>query len=214
MWISALAIEHDVDSNHVAGIRRWSRPTRMPGDNRSPMLTYDLVPNRPRDASAIERRLLELAHTTDAKITAPALAYFAPCSIDDAAAVLDDLAARDRLHMEIEDDGTVVYHLLGRQKIAGPAPRAALVPMGWPRRGPSPLVAAVLSMIVPGAGHLYAGRLGVALLWFLVVGVGYALIVPGLVLHLFSIASAALAARRRELELTGARLALAPFSAP
>lgn len=165
--------------------------------------------NRPRDASAIERRLLELAHTTDAKITAPALAYFAPCSIDDAAAVLDDLAARDRLRMEIEDDGTVVYHLLGRQRIAAPA----LVPAVRLHRGPSPLVAAALSMVVPGAGHLYAGRLGAALLWFLVVGVGYALILPGLVLHLFSVASAALAARRRELELAGARLLLSAFHA-
>jgi hypothetical protein len=176
------------------------------------------VPTRPRDASAIERRLLELAHTTDAKITAPALAYFAPCSIDDAAAVLDDLAARDRLTMEIEDDGSVVYHLLGRQKIADPAvaaptaaalPHTALVPIAHPRRGPSPLLAAALTVLVPGAGHLYAGRLAAAVLWFLVVSMGYVLIVPGLVLHLFSIASAAAAARRRELELASARWQLA-----
>ena len=185
----------------------------MTSDNPSPMLTYLAVPDRPRDASAIERRLLELAHTTDAKLTAPALAYFAPCSIDDAAAVLADLAARDRLRMEIEDDGTIVYHLLGRQRIAAAAPRAALVPAVRPHHGPHPAIAAALSMVVPGAGHLYAGRLVAALLWFLVVGVGYALILPGLVLHLFSIASAALAARRKQLERVGAQLELSPFSA-
>jgi hypothetical protein len=51
-------------------------------------------------------------------------------------------------------------------------------------------------MFVPGAGHLYAGRVIAAFLWFLVVGAGYALILPGLVLHLFSIVSAAAAANR------------------
>jgi hypothetical protein len=175
------------------------------------------VSNRITDASAIEHRLLELAHTTDAKLTAPALAYFAPCSIDDAGRVLDDLAARDRLGMEIEDDGTVVYNLLGRQKLAAPRPAAtssapptALVPIARPHDGPSPLLAAVLSMLIPGAGHLYAGRIMAAVLWFLVVSVGYALILPGLVLHLFSIASAAVAARR--IETTRSRLPLAAYS--
>lgn len=46
-------------------------------------------------ADAIERRPLDLAYTTTAKLTATALAYYAPCSIDDATLVLDDLAARD-----------------------------------------------------------------------------------------------------------------------
>jgi hypothetical protein len=160
------------------------------------------VSNRITDAGAIEARLLELAHTTDAKITAPALAFYAPCSLDDAARLLDDLAARDRLHMEIEDDGTVVYQLPGRQKLTAPhaplQPHAALVPLQRPAHGPSPLLAALLSALVPGAGHLYAQRPVAALLWFVVVGLGYTLLFPGLVLHLFSIAAAASSARRLE----------------
>ena len=156
--------------------------------------------NRLKDASAIEQRLLELAHTTDAKITAPALAYFAPCSLDDATRVLDDLTTRNRLSMEIEDDGTIVYQMFGRQKLLPPLPpllpQAALVRAGGGRPDASPLIAAVLSVIVPGAGHLYAGRVAAAILWFVVVGMGYALLFPGLVLHLFSIVSAASAARR------------------
>jgi hypothetical protein len=189
----------------------------MAGDNKSPMVTYSSVSNRITDASAIEHRLLELAHTTDAKLTAPALAYFAPCSIDDASRVLDDLAARDRLGMEIEDDGTVVYSMLGRQKLAAPrppvtaAPHTALMPISRLHDGPSPLLAAVLSTLVPGAGHLYAGRILAGVLWFFVVSAGYALILPGLILHLFSIASAAVAARR--LETPRPRLPLAAFSA-
>jgi hypothetical protein len=173
----------------------------MGGDRRVFRDYRVIVTHRITDPSAIEARLLELAHTTDAKLTAPALAYFAPCSLDDAGRVLDDLAAHDRLGMEIEDDGTVVYQLHGRQRFTAPPPvapppPAALVPITRPAAGPSPVLAAALSALVPGAGHLYAGRFAAALLWFVVVSLGYVLILPGLVLHLFSIASAAVAARR------------------
>jgi hypothetical protein len=144
---------------------------------------------------AIEQRLLELAYTTDVKITATALAYFAPCSIEDATRVLEELAARDRVNMEIESDGTVVYHVRARERFA---PRA-LVP-AVERAAPAtpfhPLAAALLSVFVPGAGHAYVGRIAAGVMWFLVVSLGYVLILPGLVVHLFSIASAAAAARR------------------
>lgn len=153
--------------------------------------------DRLRDTSAIEQRLLELAHTTDAKITAPALAYFAPCSLEDATRVLDELTTRNRLSMEIEDDGTIVYQMFGRQQLAAPPPRGALVRIEHGRPDASPLVAGLLGVLVPGAGHLYAGRFVAAILWFLVVSAGYALIFPGLVLHLFSVVSAAAAAARR-----------------
>lgn len=162
------------------------------------------------DAGAIEQRLLELAHTTDAKITAPALAYFAPCSIDDASRVLDDLAARNWLTMDVEDDGTIVYQLQGRQRLAvRPLTRAVEIP----RRRPSasPALAATLGVFVPGAGHLYAGRIGAAILWFFIVSMGYALLLPGLVLHLFSVVSAASTAHR--LNAASSPRLLAPWSA-
>ena len=151
---------------------------------------------RPLDATAIERRLLDLAYTTDVKITVTALAYYARCSIDDAARVLDDLAAHDRLRMDVEDDGTVVYHLLGRQKLAPAAP-PPLARVISPRiRAVSPMLAAVLTVLVPGAGHLYARHVVAAVAWFAAVSLGYALILPGLLLHLASIVSAAGAAHR------------------
>jgi TM2 domain-containing membrane protein YozV len=166
------------------------------------MLIHTYV-NRITDASTIEARLLELAHTTDATLTAPALAYYAPCSLDDAARVLENLAARDQLTMHVDDDGAIRYELPGRQKLALATMPAVLTP-AWrdlpPRRHASPLVAAALSaFVLPGAGHVYAGRVVAGLLWFLVVALGYTLIVPGLVLHLFSIVSAAGAAARHNL---------------
>jgi hypothetical protein len=185
-----------------------------------PAMPYIIsVSQRISDAGAIEARLLELAHTTDAKLTAPALAYFAPCSLDAAGRVLDDLTVRDRLSMEIEDDGTVVYQMPGRQKLAPPrtpvAPpfAPALVPVVRAAYGPSPLLAGVLSAMVPGAGHLYAERPIAAVLWFLVVGLGYTLLVPGLILHLFSIAGATSSARARQLEAARARPLLPSFTA-
>ena len=157
-----------------------------------------MLVTRLTDPSAIEARLLELAHTTDAKITAPALAYFAPSAIADVQAVLDGLAARDQLSMDVEDDGTVVYAMRGRQKFASrptPSLRPALVRVP-PAPTASPLLAAALTLFIPGAGHLYTGRFVAAILWFLVVGLGYVLILSGLVLHLFAIASAANAAHQ------------------
>jgi TM2 domain-containing membrane protein YozV len=146
------------------------------------------------NADAIERRLLDLAYTTNAKLTATALAYYAPCSIDDATRVLDDLAARDRLEMTIEDDGTVVYELRGRQQIAAPTapPTQALVPV---ERSSSPLLAAILTAFIPGAGHVYTGRIAAAVIWFVAVGLAYGLILPGVILHVCAILSAARSAR-------------------
>ena len=57
--------------------------------------------------------------------------------------------------------------------------------------------AAVLSMVVPGAGQLYAGRPLSAIAWFALVTMGYMLlIVPGVLLHILCIASAAAAAHQ------------------
>jgi hypothetical protein len=151
------------------------------------------------DNRTIEQRLLDLAYTTDAKLTATALAYFAPCSIEDAARVLDDLAAKGRLTMDVQDDGSIVYELLGRQKLA-PAvrplrPEIVRAP-GRAAHAPSPMVAALLTVLIPGAGHLYARHVFGAVMWFMLVSIGYVLVLPGLVLHMWSIISAAAAAQR------------------
>jgi len=44
------------------------------------------MPQIPRtsDPAVIEHRLLDLAYTTETVITAPVLAYYTPCSIEDA----------------------------------------------------------------------------------------------------------------------------------
>ena len=56
----------------------------------------------------------------------------------------------------------------------------------------SPGVAAVLSLVIPGAGQMYKGQVLNGLVWLIVVVVGYvAMIVPGLILHICCIIGAA-----------------------
>jgi TM2 domain-containing membrane protein YozV len=169
-----------------------------------------MMPKRTSDPAVIEHRLLELAYTTDAKITAQLLAYFAPCSIEDAEKVLDDLTARNRIQMEVHDDGTLIYNLPDRQRLQ---PSRAIEVPHRPQplairgnRDASPGLAALLSTLVPGAGQAYTGRWLAGLLWLFAVTAGYTLLLPGLILHLLCIVSAASYAHR--LNSTLARLQL------
>jgi TM2 domain-containing membrane protein YozV len=165
-----------------------------------------MTTNHTTERHVIEHRLLELAYTTDVKITGPALAYFVPCSIEDAEQVLESLAGRGRITMEVGDDGSIVYQIPDRQKLqprveAAPPRAISIVPVSLPfairgGRQASPGVAALLSLVIPGAGQLYAGRFVSAILWFLFVTAGYALILPGIFLHLMCIGAAAGAAYR------------------
>jgi len=178
---------------------------------------------RTDDVNVIEHRLLELVYTTDAPITAPALAYFAPCSLEDAEKVLDNLVSRGRIQMDVSDDGTISYTFPNRYKLTPRsepvvAPSMSLTPHGTPhgpyplvtrgRRQASPTIAAVLSLFIPGAGQLYTGNVISALLWFVLVTAGYTLILPGIFLHLLCIALAASSAHRLNSSLT--RLSLEP----
>jgi TM2 domain-containing membrane protein YozV len=56
----------------------------------------------------------------------------------------------------------------------------------------SPGVAAVLSFFIPGLGQLYKGNVGGGILWFIAVALGYVMfIIPGVILHIICIVSAA-----------------------
>ncbi len=56
----------------------------------------------------------------------------------------------------------------------------------------SPGVAAVLSFFIPGLGQLYKGNILGGFLWFVLVIIGYfVFIIPGVILHIVCIVSAA-----------------------
>ncbi|MFD2825881.1 TM2 domain-containing protein [Leeuwenhoekiella polynyae] len=56
----------------------------------------------------------------------------------------------------------------------------------------SPGVAALLSFFIPGVGQMYKGDVGTGIAWLIVTYIGYfLLIIPGLILHLICIITAA-----------------------
>lgn len=60
-----------------------------------------------------------------------------------------------------------------------------------PQKPINPGTAAVLSLLIPGAGQMYKGQVGLGFLWLFLVPVGYLmLILPGLVLHIFCVVDA------------------------
>ena len=59
------------------------------------------------------------------------------------------------------------------------------------RHGPHPGISAVLSVLVPGLGQVYSGRLLAGGLWFLGTGFAYwAILVPGFLVHAVCVWSA------------------------
>jgi TM2 domain-containing membrane protein YozV len=61
----------------------------------------------------------------------------------------------------------------------------------------SPGLAAVLSLVIPGAGQMYKGQVGLGLIWLFIVIAGYLLfIIPGLILHIICIVTAASGAQK------------------
>jgi TM2 domain-containing membrane protein YozV len=64
-----------------------------------------------------------------------------------------------------------------------------------PAKYVNPGVAALASLVWPGAGQMYAGRIGTGLAWGAFTLAGYLLIVPGLILHVLCMFSAASHAR-------------------
>lgn len=59
------------------------------------------------------------------------------------------------------------------------------------RRAPSPGVAAVLSVLIPGLGQVYGGRLLAGAVWFLATTCAYsAVLLPGFLIHALCVWSA------------------------
>ncbi len=65
------------------------------------------------------------------------------------------------------------------------------------RRPPSPGLAAVLSVLLPGLGQVYSGRLLAGALWFGLTWLSYwAVLIPGFLVHALCIWSAYQCAKR------------------
>lgn len=91
---------------------------------------------------------------------------------------------------EIQDAAIVCRFC--KADLAANTPGATTTVVVQGRAALSPGVAAILSLLIPGAGQMYGGHVGAGIIWLVAVVVGYVmLIVPGLILHIVCIVSAA-----------------------
>jgi TM2 domain-containing membrane protein YozV len=78
----------------------------------------------------------------------------------------------------------------------GATPADPAAPVASPPAVRSRLIAVLLSVIIPGAGHVYARRPVAGLVWFAVCLAAYSwLLVPGLIMQGLCVLSAAFARR-------------------
>ncbi len=133
-------------------------------------------PTVPKPMDDFEVRFLEFAYQTTATLNVPAVAHALRLPTAEVSDRLEDMAARDVIGRDVDDEGNVFFTIPGRPTARPPAnpPPVTVAPYGQlqhvspPAEGTA-VAALVLNIIVPGSGSLVAGRtsMGVAqlVLW-------------------------------------------------
>lgn len=153
------------------------------------------------DFEEFEQLVLKVLFETEMPVTAAHLAYLSRISVRNAEKHLARMVEQGTLLVRTGAEGAIEYTYPGRRP-AAPASAAAMVgPPGIsigdnfflslrPRH--SPITAVLLSMLIPGAGHIYSGRAGAGVAWMATTLMGYACcFLPGLFLHGLCLVSSA-----------------------
>ncbi|MEP6653994.1 MAG: hypothetical protein ABJA82_11575 [Myxococcales bacterium] len=168
------------------------------------------------DFEEFEQLVLRVLFETDVPITAAHTAYLARVSVRTAERHLARMVEQGTLLVRTGGgssvmgnglasagghEGVVEYYYPGRKPIAASAASIAVGPpaitIGDPfltslRVRPNPMTSVLLSMLIPGAGHIYSGRAGSGIAWMATTLMGYACcFLPGLFLHGLCLVSAA-----------------------
>jgi TM2 domain-containing membrane protein YozV len=122
-------------------------------------------PTAPKPMDDFEVRFLEFAYQTTATLNVPAVAYALKLPTAVVSDKLEDMAARDVIVREVDDEGNVYFTIPGRVSARAPAhpplQRVAepgqIVHVSPPSEGTA-VTALVLNIIIPGVGSLVAGR--------------------------------------------------------
>ncbi len=137
-----------------------------------------------------EQKFLELAYNSTGTINAPSVAYALKIPIADAEERLEELAARDVLVRDVDDEAMVFYRLPGRAQGAGKAlvkappkalqqrdPSSAIQPAATPQQ----MTGLLLNLVLPGVGSLVAGKTveGVLQLIMLLIGLPLCFVLIG-----------------------------------
>ena len=160
------------------------------------------------DFDEFEQLVLKVLFETDVPVTAAHVAYLGRISVRTAERHLARMVEQGTLNVRTNAAGIVEYIYPGRKPLAARVhsdvsvgPPAISVPMqGLGNDGffltlrprPNPVTSVMLSMLIPGAGHIYAGRPGAGVAWMATTLMGYACcFLPGLFLHGLCLVSAA-----------------------
>ena len=138
---------------------------------------------------AFEQRVLDVLFTTTIPITPAHMAWVGQLPIAEAEKHLEHMVESGVLHKDCDLDSGAISYVYPQRALLPPLGPRHLVPIVQ-RPLYSPTLAAVLSVLLPGAGHIYSGRAKAGVLWMVAVMAGYmALVVPGIILHILCIAS-------------------------
>jgi hypothetical protein len=157
------------------------------------------------DFDEFEQLVLKVLFETDVPITAAHVAYLGRISVRTAERHLARMVEHGTLVVRTSAAGIVEYVYPGRKPLVpqsamgatgaflGPPPISAGDSFFLTLRPkPNPVTAVMLSMLIPGAGHIYAGRAGAGVAWMATTLMGYACcFLPGLFLHGLCLVSAA-----------------------
>jgi hypothetical protein len=146
------------------------------------------------DFAEFERLVLRILFETNVPLTATHIAYLGGISVRTAERYLARMAEEGSLVLRANTEGQIEY-LYPSRRLLGPGLAEDGTPFGpdaFRRPASSPLTAVLLSMLIPGAGHIYSGRAGAGVAWMASTLAGYAcFFLPGLFLHGLCMVSAA-----------------------
>jgi hypothetical protein len=164
------------------------------------------------DFAAFERLVLEVLFETRDPLTVPHLAYLGGISVARAERYLGRMVEEGSIVPRLSGQGVVEYIFPGRRNLDVRArdARRRLESASSAREGAegaaedpessedlasdavSSATAVLLSVLVPGAGHIYSCRSGAGVAWMATTLAGYACcLLPGLFLHGLCLVSAA-----------------------
>ena len=122
-------------------------------------------PNQAKPMDDFEVRFLEFAYQSTVTLNVPAVAHALRMPTAEVSDKLEDMAARDVIGREIDDEGNVFFTIPGRpnERPAANPPLTRvkqpgeMVHVSPPSEGTA-VTALVLNIIIPGVGSLVAGR--------------------------------------------------------
>lgn len=145
------------------------------------------APGKPLDD--FEVRFLEFAYQTTAVINVPAVAHALRLPTSVVSEKLEDMAARDVILRDTDDEGNLFFAIPGRATprpaahppLATVGSRGQLAHVSAPADGTA-IAAMVLNVFIPGSGSLVAGRvaIGVVQLILWVIGIPLSFVLIGL----------------------------------